>query len=345
VVFQFTPLSFGSDAFDHHDYKSDAGRKFTLSRVISISSAAFDGSNLESGPSQSLFWSALNQDSGMYVHNPNLERSRRELNRLKIWPFYYINHYRRDIEGSDIYLSDGGHSENLGVYSLVQRGCNRIIIVDAEHDPTYIFESYRDLQRGLRSEMGTTLWVDDIEKAIQESLATRSAGTNTSQLSVLDRQIWRDVAEKPVVEGWIAGLPFDPAIPKNDRVHILYIKMAYWHNEMTKENPRWEERLAKKLCTDDTRRPSPDCAAFRNRQKTLHAVFDTDKSNSCPYDSRTLMYDGVSVFAGICPFPHRATKNQTFTADEYDAWRNLGRVLVDAHSDCIERFVKGLHCG
>jgi predicted patatin/cPLA2 family phospholipase len=38
-----------------------------------------------------------------------------------------------DADGLD--LSDGGHYNNLGIESLINRGCGYIVVIDAEHDP------------------------------------------------------------------------------------------------------------------------------------------------------------------------------------------------------------------
>lgn len=40
-----------------------------------------------------------------------------------------------------VYLSDGGHFENLGIYELVRRKCGIIIACDGEQDGNYTFES------------------------------------------------------------------------------------------------------------------------------------------------------------------------------------------------------------
>ena len=46
-------------------------------------------------------------------------------------------------------LADGGFSENLAALPLIRRGVKNIIIVDAEDDPAYKFESYCRLRRYL----------------------------------------------------------------------------------------------------------------------------------------------------------------------------------------------------
>ena len=46
-----------------------------------------------------------------------------------------------------VYLTDGGHIENLGIYELLKRSCRVIIAVDAEADPEMAFGSFNTLVR------------------------------------------------------------------------------------------------------------------------------------------------------------------------------------------------------
>ena len=47
----------------------------------------------------------------------------------------YAKRYKPDVADTDhLDISDGGHYNNIGVESLINRGCGQIIIVDAEHD-------------------------------------------------------------------------------------------------------------------------------------------------------------------------------------------------------------------
>jgi hypothetical protein len=59
-------------------------------------------------------------------------------------------------ENSDlIYLTDGGHIENLGIYELLRRRCKLIIAIDAEADPQMSFNSLIALQRHALIDLGT----------------------------------------------------------------------------------------------------------------------------------------------------------------------------------------------
>jgi hypothetical protein len=53
-----------------------------------------------------------------------------------------------------VFLTDGGHIENLGIYELLRRQCRLIIAVDAEADSAMHFPSLVTLQRYARIDLG-----------------------------------------------------------------------------------------------------------------------------------------------------------------------------------------------
>ncbi len=53
-----------------------------------------------------------------------------------------------------VFLSDGGHFENLGLYEMVARRCRRIVVVDAGCDPDYAFEDLGNAIRRVRIDLG-----------------------------------------------------------------------------------------------------------------------------------------------------------------------------------------------
>ncbi|MGH9807570.1 MAG: hypothetical protein ACRD9W_09985, partial [Terriglobia bacterium] len=63
----------------------------------------------------------------------------------------------------DIYLTDGGHIENLGLYQLLARRCRAIIVVDGEADPELSFNALSIVQRYARIDLGIRIdipWQD-----------------------------------------------------------------------------------------------------------------------------------------------------------------------------------------
>jgi hypothetical protein len=162
AIFEFTPIRFGSDALGHgEDFP------FGFDRAVAISGAALDTAVI-AGSSQKTLFSAANLDLGYYATNtlnPEVTRNTVLLHRVLPFPAYFSHHYLKDKNGIAVYLTDGGHSENLAAFSLVRRMCDRIIIVDGEHDPGWNFGGYHRLQRALRSEMNVDLYVEAIDKA------------------------------------------------------------------------------------------------------------------------------------------------------------------------------------
>jgi hypothetical protein len=70
------------------------------------------------------------------------------------------------------FLSDGGHFENMGGYELIRRRLARILLVDAEADPTYAFEGLADLVRKARLDFGaeiTFLTAEELDAAVAPS--------------------------------------------------------------------------------------------------------------------------------------------------------------------------------
>lgn len=59
-----------------------------------------------------------------------------------------------------VFLTDGGHIENLGVYELLRRRCALIIAVDAEADPELTSGSLVQLEQFARIDLGTNIVMD-----------------------------------------------------------------------------------------------------------------------------------------------------------------------------------------
>lgn len=56
--------------------------------------------------------------------------------------------------GKNVYLSDGGHIENLGLYELLRRKCRLIIVVDCDKDGEMTMPSFVAVQRYARIDLG-----------------------------------------------------------------------------------------------------------------------------------------------------------------------------------------------
>ena len=59
-----------------------------------------------------------------------------------------------------VYLSDGGHFENLGIYELVRRRCRFIIACDAGQDGAVTFGDLGNAIEKCRSDFGVDIEID-----------------------------------------------------------------------------------------------------------------------------------------------------------------------------------------
>jgi hypothetical protein len=63
-------------------------------------------------------------------------------------------------EAAYVYLSDGGHFDNMGLYELVKRRCGLIILCDAEEDKDYKFSGLGSAIRKCRIDLGIGIDLD-----------------------------------------------------------------------------------------------------------------------------------------------------------------------------------------
>ena len=61
-----------------------------------------------------------------------------------------------------IYLSDGGHFENMGLFEMVLRRCRLIVATDAGADPDYQFEDIGNAVRKIRIDLGIPIEFDSM---------------------------------------------------------------------------------------------------------------------------------------------------------------------------------------
>jgi hypothetical protein len=131
----------------------------------------------------------LNIRLGYWLRNPGWLRSAAPAPQARLASFAdfrrrrnpWANYYflaeifgRLSEQFKSVYVTDGGHIENLGIYELFRRRCQVIIAVDAEADSQMGFGSFNMLERYALIDMGIRIdlpW----QKIADESLATSEA--------------------------------------------------------------------------------------------------------------------------------------------------------------------------
>jgi hypothetical protein len=192
--FTFTQDFVGSDLTMYAPTKAedsalgmeDIDRALDLATAMAISGAAISANMGAStirlmSPTLAL----LNFRLGYWLRNPrDLAKTADANHRLLKWrhvitdKFYLLAEMLNLLDESSrhIYLTDGGHIENLGAYELLKRGCKLILVVDAEADPSMSFGALQKLERYARIDFGVRISLP------WESIARRSNAFNAEVL-------------------------------------------------------------------------------------------------------------------------------------------------------------------
>ena len=142
--------------------------------TIGISGAAASPNmGYHTSPVAAFLLTVFNVRLGWWVPNPMREWWQ---NSSPAWQLAYLI---RELFGSArsqdrfVYLSDGGHFENLGVYELVRRHCDVIVVSDAEQDGEYHFEGLAGVIRKcwIDFQVKIEINIDDIQPPNEQGLS------------------------------------------------------------------------------------------------------------------------------------------------------------------------------
>ncbi|MDX1546906.1 MAG: hypothetical protein R3247_07960 [Rhodothermales bacterium] len=104
---------------------------------------------------------ALNLRLGLWLPHPTRCTERRGLARaLPGLPFFKEMLGLSRADGRDVFLSDGGHFENMALYELVRRHCRYIIVSDCGADPDVAFDDFGNAVRRIRADFGVEIDID-----------------------------------------------------------------------------------------------------------------------------------------------------------------------------------------
>lgn len=130
----------------------------TLANSLAISAAAVSSQagHHTSGPLRMLL-ALANISLGVWIRNPLLAPKNDVVDpRFRRWGHFWIAYQIYDLLGRNsetdplLFISDGGHHDNLGLGALIERECDRIVCVDAGADPDYTCSSLSDVLRMLQ---------------------------------------------------------------------------------------------------------------------------------------------------------------------------------------------------
>lgn len=148
------------DAFDGTRRRRD----LSLPAAVAMSGAAISPSSGKVGSRSLTFLLTLaNMRLGVWVPNPTWvagaeARERRRYRRPRPWYLLQELLGRNRLDARYLYVSDGGHYENLALVELLRRGCTTIYCFDASGGQT--FSALGDAVALARSELGVEIDID-----------------------------------------------------------------------------------------------------------------------------------------------------------------------------------------
>ncbi len=177
TAFAFTPMASGY-SFTSPDVQGDLVSQYRpaahymggvwLGTAMAISGAAASPNmGYHSSPALTFLMTVFNVRLGHWCPNPA---------NAKVWtrpnPSFGGGYLLKELFGQTdkdapfVYLSDGGHFENLGIYELVRRRCACIVAIDAGQDPDSQFEDLGNAIRKCYADFGVTIeiQVDDMQQ-------------------------------------------------------------------------------------------------------------------------------------------------------------------------------------
>jgi len=179
--FTFTPLHAGFHFARYsmpHDQRDPAtapthrayceteryGAGWTLGQALSVSGAAASpNSGYHTSPLVAFMLTLFNARLGWWAPHPGKEKAGSD---RPHGIFGFLGCLINELTGSAnldkdfIYLSDGGHFENLGLYELVRRRCRVIIVGDGECDAIYNFQALGTAIRRCKVDFGVHISIE-----------------------------------------------------------------------------------------------------------------------------------------------------------------------------------------
>ncbi|HMT08903.1 MAG TPA: patatin-like phospholipase family protein [Pyrinomonadaceae bacterium] len=239
-------------------------------------------------------------------------------------------------------LYDGGCSENLGAMSLIRRGIENVVIIDAEHDPKYLYASYVKLRESLDR--------DDIELKVDE---IDRVAIPVGELPAACPEDWFSKAKgpnKPPERSVMIGIARNRKTGTSTNVY--YIKMSrsseLFPNELESRN--WKGKNTRErdlILADHFCKPTDSCSDYclgrdmalgeEARNSACDAgASDANKKFEGMFSYLTLRYGyyinaqrrlkflkGIGDFWAY-DFPQTSTSDQSLYPDQMEAFIGLG---------------------
>ena len=231
--FTFSPLHCGSA---HLGYRpaDRFGRGGVRQRAVSLGTAvAISGASASpnmgyhSSPSITFLMTFFNARLGWWLGNPGVAGARTYHHAqptLAVRPLISEALGLTDDRNPYVYLSDGGHFENLGIFEMVLRRCRHIVVVDAGQDHECSFEDLGNALRKIRIDLGIRIRLEKVR------IAAEPAADGAGRYCALGEILYSDVDGPDARTGLLLYLkPTLCGDEPHDILHYKALNKAFPH--------------------------------------------------------------------------------------------------------------------
>ena len=236
-----------------HNRINDEDEGTKLGMAVALSGAAVSPSmGYHSSPPLAFLMTLFNVRLGRWCANPRKRRWEDSGPHLGLFSLIAELFGLSDADADFVYLSDGGHFENLGLYELVRRRCRLIVVVDASADGKMGFEDLGNAVRKCYTDFRVEVEID---------------------VGRIDRKRKAEFSKAYCVAGSIRYGKVDPGAPDGT---LLYIKPSLTGHELAdvlnyrKTDPSFPHQSTADQWFDETQFESYRSLGYRIGSVALH---------------------------------------------------------------------------
>lgn len=163
--FAVTPLASGSPWLGYRDSRHYGD--ISVGTAVTISGAAASPNmGYHSSPALAFLMTLFNVRLGWWLGNPGVagnDTYERRNPKVSIGPLVHELTGNSNDKYKYVYLSDGGHFENLGLYEMVLRRVHRIVVTDGTGDPEFVYGDLGNAIRKIRIDLGVEIEIKEID--------------------------------------------------------------------------------------------------------------------------------------------------------------------------------------
>jgi hypothetical protein len=207
------------------EFCSDAGG-ITLGTALTMSGAALaPNAGFYSSTLNTFIMTLFNARLGWWLGHPSKPNLASKVSpRFALWPMLRELAGKTHGESNWIYLSDGGHFDNLGLYEMVRRGCRYIVVIDASADSGRKLDDFGNALRKIRIDFGIHI---ERRRDAPWRIGTADQGTRGRYCALFE------IDYTPWLGNIATSAEKDPEEESSGRVlgRLLYIKPSYYAHE------------------------------------------------------------------------------------------------------------------